>query len=1467
MRILIDMQGLQTVSRVRGSGRNILSLVLDMARNNQEHELHLLVNAAFQDSILNIRHAFAGLIPEQHIHVFEVAMPIAGNNSANSGRFAAAEIIYAHFIRGLNPDILLLTQNLSAGWADNTVMPITPLQGSIQTGLLWLEKDSAFSKVINGTDLAHGQWSLNKLKAYTNAQLIIASSKSLRSALIEKWALPEQQVVALETQDNNADITGLGLIKVLEAVYQPITQAIEPLLNFQKQRPRLAFVSPLPPEKTGIADYSAELLPELARFYDIELITDQPLVSDLGSEFDFPIRTVAWFKQHAGNYQRVLYHLGNNQAFHGHMFALLKEIPGVVVLHDFFLAHVMAGMETSGYQPQAWAQALFHSHGYPALQQCGQTSAFNHMLWHYPCNLEVMQDALGVIVHSKNSQRLASQWLGTEAGTDWGAIPLLRAPAVAITRSAARQALAWHKDYFIVCSFGVLGASKHNQRLFDAWLSSALAKNEQCRLVFVGENDAGDYGKQLVATIKNSGLEQRILITGWTDTEQFRQYLAAADLGVQLRTLSRGETSAAVLDCMNYGLPTIVNANGAMVDLPIDAVYRLPDEFSDSDMVTALETLWQDSEQRQRLASAAHKLILSQHNPSICAQRYAQTIESLYQRAAKHSDVVVQALAGLANLPADDHSLASLAKAVAASFPPQPLPRQLLIDVSSIARHDLKTGIERVVRSQLLVLLNNPPVGFRIEPVYLTDQNDVWHYRYARTYTCNLLGISQDNLKDTAIDINAGDVFYAPDFFPAGVVEAHKAGLYLQYQARGVAINFLIHDLLPVQKPEFFPVGADSLHVAWLKTIAECATGLICISQAVADALHSWLQINEPVRKTPLPIAVIHHGADISSAPFTGEVIASEQLLTALKTRPSFIMVGTLEPRKGHLQTLAAFELLWQQEEQINLVIVGKAGWNGLPDEQRRTIPELLAKLQHHKELDQRLFWLEGISDEYLEQLYAASTCLIAASEGEGFGLPLIEAAQHQLPIIARDIAVFREVAGEHAYYFSGHNAVDLQQALSCWLKRYTTNTQPASTGMAYLSWAENATQLGCLLSDGYKNSNKCIHSEYMTKSRLYVDISVVYRKDRKSGIQRVVRAILLELMNNPPDDYSICPVYIDNVSGIPAYYSVPTYNQSAENSPIIFSSEDILLGLDLTGGYVVEASQHGIYRQLMETGVRVYFVVYDLLPVLTPQFFNLHADEGHEQWLRCIAKTDGVICISKAVAHEFATWAQSLEQPLADDFSIDFFHLGADIAASEPSAGLPDDAELTLSLLALRPSFLMVGTVEPRKGYAQTLAAFELLWQQGMDANLVIVGKEGWEMTVLADRLHQHPELGKRLFWQEGISDEYLEQLYAASTCLIAASEGEGFGLPLIEATQHKLPIIARNIPVFCEVAGDHAYYFEGLEAQTLAQAIQAWLLLYAQGTAPKSSGMAWLTWEQSAQQLLQKIIRNYSTPSLLKA
>jgi glycosyltransferase involved in cell wall biosynthesis len=241
--------------------------------------------------------------------------------------------------------------------------------------------------------------------------------------------------------------------------------------------------------------------------------------------------------------------------------------------------------------------------------------------------------------------------------------------------------------------------------------------------------------------------------------------------------------------------------------------------------------------------------------------------------------------------------------------------------------------------------------------------------------------------------------------------------------------------------------------------------------------------------------------------------------------------------------------------------------------------------------------------------------------------------------------------------------------------------------------------------------------------------------------------------------------------------------------------------------------------------------------------------------WLNTVAEVaDGLICISRSVADELRAWLAKSKPLRLQSISLGFFHLGADLRASQPTMGLSEDAAHVLEKLRSRPSFLVVGTLEPRKGHRQTLAALERLWAEGVDVNLVIVGKQGWRIDELVRRIEHHPEYRSRLLWMQAISDQMLEEIYRNSSALLAPSEGEGFGLPLIEAAQYALPIIARDIPVFREVAGDHAYYFRGEDAQSLANALRHWLSLGR--NIPDSSAIPRLTWHQSSRQLLEIVL-----------
>ena len=817
-----------------------------------------------------------------------------------------------------------------------------------------------------------------------------------------------------------------------------------------ESRPRLACISPLPPEPSGISTYTAELLPYLADYYDIDVVIDQQQLTDPWIMANCPIRSVEWFRQNHGIYDRVLYHFGNSP-FHRHMFGLLDLIPGTVVLHEIYLSDIVGYLDNHSHVPGVFARELYLAHDYRPLQKLMQGGSRAEIVREYPCSYSVIRNAEGVIVHSAHAGELAGHWYGPGVHDHMEVIPHLRVPMSPSSRETARRTLGVSDDTFLVCCFGHIGQYKLNQRLVESWVASELNRDRSCMLVFVGKNDSGRYGQELLRAI--SGLS-RVRITGWVDDTDYHRWLEAADLAVQLRCHSRGESSGAVLDCMNQGLAVIVNAHGSMVELDPETLYMLPDKFSDCDLREALESLHRDSEARRLYGSNALSHIRMAHDPLKVARLYARAIERFAAAPVHRRTEAVRAIATHPCLTGNQAGFESIAEVLAETFPPPVRRKQLLIDISAIAKTDLKTGIQRVVRSIVKNLINDPPQGYRVEPVYASHDAP---YRYARQRTLELLGCtSLSPIYDDPVETHSGGILFIPDLH-FQVVKS-KQQHFMAMRRKGARVVFLVHDLLPVQFPDFFPEEAGHEFSSYLDVIACSADAAIGVTGTVADCLHEWIGNRSPHRYRPLAIGWNHHGADIeASIPSKGLPDGFESTLRKLSPGKTILMVGTVEPRKGYTQALQAIEILWADGHAVNLAIVGKSGW---------MIEELSRRLEHHKERNRRLFWFQGISDEALLRLYAESDGVLMASEGEGFGLPLIEAAQHGLPILARDIPVFREIGGDHVSYFSGSTGADLALSLKQWLADIQQGRSPDSNTMPWLSWEQSSRRLAAMLTD-----------------------------------------------------------------------------------------------------------------------------------------------------------------------------------------------------------------------------------------------------------------------------------------------------------------------------------------------------------------------------------------------------------------
>ncbi|APA88936.1 glycosyltransferase family 4 protein [Paraburkholderia sprentiae WSM5005] len=370
--------------------------------------------------------------------------------------------------------------------------------------------------------------------------------------------------------------------------------------------------------------------------------------------------------------------------------------------------------------------------------------------------------------------------------------------------------------------------------------------------------------------------------------------------------------------------------------------------------------------------------------------------------------------------------------------------QRLLVDVSIIAQQNAGTGIQRVVLAILGQLLIDPPHGWTVEAIYATRKSP---YRYANDFVSRTFGIDASS-EDTLVKVHRGDLFLGLDM-ASRILSRRKRDLAL-WQKQGVCFVFIVYDLLPALHPDWFTQRARKAFAQWLTTLAIHATALLCISNSAADETRNWFLTHYKLDSADLPISWFHLGADFEGGATQNEASATNNCV-ATTVQPTLLMVGTVEPRKGYEQAIAAMELLWSQGNDVKLVIVGKRGWN---------VDDLVARIERHPELNNRLLWFPDTTDQQLINLYQQATGVVMASNGEGFGLPLIEAAKFGVPVLARDIKVFREIAGDNVSYFSGTTASNLAAPLQSWLLEMIAGKAPDIRELHWLTWAESATHL-----------------------------------------------------------------------------------------------------------------------------------------------------------------------------------------------------------------------------------------------------------------------------------------------------------------------------------------------------------------------------------------------------------------------
>lgn len=601
------------------------------------------------------------------------------------------------------------------------------------------------------------------------------------------------------------------------------------------------------------------------------------------------------------------------------------------------------------------------------------------------------------------------------------------------------------------------------------------------------------------------------------------------------------------------------------------------------------------------------------------------------------------------------------------------------------------------------------------------------------------------------------------------------------------------------------------------------------------------------------------------------------------------LYTGASDARKNLSALIRAYySLPAPLREQYQLVLAG-----GMPSEHEFHLKKVAAEADDGS--GQTIFtgWVD---DRTLVALYDRAHLFVFPSYHEGFGLPVLEAMHFGIPVIGSNVSSVPEVIGLKEALFDPHSvdsiASTMERALtdSKYLTRLKRNSKERSKAFSWektasLALSEFEERFGevtrprlevpeelhvlticALLGDDLNR----LSAEWVTevieeslpppnrRNKVFVDVSELHVRDSQSGIQRAVKNILKNLSDVVGDKYDVVPVYTTisdqyMVSQKVGWEIIPNYRAHPSPTPDI-QPGDIFLGLDFHD--VLVPLRAAAYDEMRDKGARVYFVVYDMLPLKLSKYFSSQVTLNFKKWLSTVSKLDGLVCISKSVADDVLSWAQATLLERCEPLRVGWFHLGAEL---KRESGAPMGREVAGAIAKFdgKPVFLSVGTLEPRKRQDQILSAFEELWAGGTAAILVLVGRRGWSTNDFISRLLNNSRMRKQLFWFEDANDSELVALMQASSALIAASEDEGFGLPLIEAAELSLPIIARDIPVFREILCDGALYFKGLAGGDLAEAIQYWLELWKRDEHPRPPAELALDWRTSTEQLVDVVFR----------
>lgn len=374
------------------------------------------------------------------------------------------------------------------------------------------------------------------------------------------------------------------------------------------KKPTLLYASPFPPKASGISDYSVVLVKALSAKFDITLyiedyeITDKsmkeyPIVKDGVDIIDFEA------------YDYKLYNMGNNADFHTYIYEAALEHPGVVIQHDLVLYNFVFGYYKE--RKNSYFSTIYKKFGlnnFVAIREAAKDQELGNinLASKLPLNEELIKSGNRFIAHSEYTRNLIidTGLIDEKNVTHINLIPQIDDDAKIIERSDLFDQFNVPKDAFVICSFGYIQSTKLNLEICHVIRKLSKILDKKICYVMVGKGDYAD-----------SELEENLIIkTGFTELDEFNSFVEHADIIVNLRNPTMGETSAAMLRLLQLGKACITNNGGWFTELPDDCVCKIELDDIEGNLEKALAELIQNENDRVNYEENAKIFIEREYN-------------------------------------------------------------------------------------------------------------------------------------------------------------------------------------------------------------------------------------------------------------------------------------------------------------------------------------------------------------------------------------------------------------------------------------------------------------------------------------------------------------------------------------------------------------------------------------------------------------------------------------------------------------------------------------------------------------------------------------------------------------------------------------------------------------------------------------------------------------------------------------